>query len=162
MVFKLTVPKKLFVIAMLWASALPFESNAATNSRDALARTQETLSKSLAAQDVRTRVAAENMANAESPGYIPKEVHLGSRVDRKSKATDVHVKNISQNREKVKKVFNPSHPQADENGMVTMPDTDPLINYMDLQKARIDAKHIQKSYQLTTEMRHSTLKMMNQ
>ncbi len=135
---------------------------AAPNKRDVLARTQQTLSRSLAAQDVRTRVAAENMANAESPGYIPKEVHLGSKHDRKTNATDVHVKNIAQNRDKVKKVYNPNHPKADETGNVTMPDTDPLINYMDLQKARIDAKHIQKSYQLTTEMRHSTLKMMNQ
>lgn len=133
----------------------------ARNQQDVLAKTQKTLTKSLEAQNVRTRVAAENMANSASPGYIPKQVQLNSRYNRKTQTTDVNVKSIVQNPDRVRKVYDPNHPQADETGMVTMPDTDPLLNYMDLQKARIDTKHIQKSYQLTTEMRHQTLKMMN-
>ena len=140
----------------------PLSGNAGSNSKDPLARTQKMLSKSLAAQNIRSRVAAENMANGDSAGYIPKEVRLKSKYDKKSKTTNVHVQNIVKNQDKTKLVHDPSHPKADENGMVLMPSTDPLMNYMDLQKAKMDTEHIQKGYQLTTEMRHHTIKMMNQ
>lgn len=134
---------------------------AKNNRHDTLVRTQKTLSRSLAAQKVRTRVAAENMANSSSPNYIPKEVRLQAKQDHKNNTTDVKVHSIYRNKKKTKQVYDPQHPQADETGMLTMPDNDPLLNYMDLQQAKIVTELMQKSYQLTTEMRHHTLKMMN-
>ena len=70
-----------------------------------MARSQKTLMTALKAQNTKTRVAAENMANSSSADYVPKTVYIGSRHNRKSNTTDVNVKNIKRDQKKVKKVF---------------------------------------------------------
>lgn len=148
--------------AMIFSLGFSHSYGKSINNKDSLARTQKTLTTALKAQNTKTRVASENMANSGSADYVPKTVYVGSKHNRKTNSTDVKVKNIQRDPNKVKKVFDPNHPKADADGMVTMPNTDPLMNYMDLQKAKLDTQHIQKSYQLTTEMRHQTIKMIGQ
>lgn len=151
-----------FSVFLIFSTDPAHSSTGTTNKKDSLARSQKTLMTALKAQNTKTRVAAENMANSNSADYVPKTVYVGSKHNRKDDTTYVNVKNIQRDQKKVKKVFDPNHPKSDANGMVSMPDTDPLMNYMDLQKAKLDTQHIQKSYQLTTEMRHQTIKMIGQ
>lgn len=128
---------------------------------DVLAQSHKTLTSALQANKVRMRVAAENMANSQSPEYVPKNVEVRASTDRKNKATVVKVERITRNPEKMKMVYDPTHPKANAEGLVNMPNVDPLITLMDMQRAKLENEHVMKSYQMTTDMRHSTLKMMN-
>lgn len=82
------------------------------------------------AQSMRLNTTASNLANAESVTgpdgkvYRPKQVifaaqPMGEAND--ASATGVKVKEVIEDRTEPRKVHNPGHPYADEQGMVTMP-----------------------------------------
>jgi flagellar basal-body rod protein FlgC len=140
------------------AAQLPLKSQA-TN-QDALKNSQTIIRKALNANNIRMRVAAENMANSSSAGYVPKVVEM--RVMQKSnQPSNVEVKQIRRDPNKVHKVYDPHHPQADADGMVLMPKVDPLMMMMDVNKARLDNERMMKTYQMASDMRHRIIKMMN-
>ena len=131
-----------------------------SNSQDALKNSQTIITKALNANNIRMRVAAENMANSSSAGYVPKVVEM--RVIQKSnQPSNVEVKQVRRDPTQVIKVYDPHHPQADGEGMVLMPKVDPLMMMMDVNKARLDNERMMKTYQMTSDMRHRTIKMMN-
>ena len=136
--------------------------NNAVNKKDVLARSQRILTAAMKANNIRMRVAAENMANNKTADYVPKSVEVRSKHDRKTNATTVQVRNITRDKTKMVKTYDPTHPKADAEGMVNMPKIDPLLTMMDMQRARLDNERAMKSYQMTTEMRHRTIKMMGQ
>ena len=129
---------------------------------DALARSQRVLTSAMKANNIRMRVAAENMANNKTADYVPKSVEVRSQHNRKTNTTDVKVRKISRDKKKMIKTYDPTHPKADRQGMVNMPKIDPLLTMMDMQRAKLDNERAMKSYQMTTDMRHRTIKMMNQ
>ncbi len=132
-----------------------------SRNRDALSGSQRTLTDAIKTNNVRMRVAAENMANSQSAGYVPKKVYVQAKRNRKTNGTTVQVKKISRDKSLISKKLDPTHPKADANGMVEMPNISPLMTMMDMQRAKLESEHAMKSYQMTTDMRHATLKMMN-
>ncbi len=146
----------LFVLVILSA----VESRAGTKN-DALARSQRILTDAMKANNVRMRVAAENMANSKTADYVPKSVEMRAQRDRRTNTTSVKVRNIVRDKNKMIKVHDPSHPKADAQGMLNMPKINPLMTMMDMQRAKGDSERAMKSYQMTTDMRHRTIKLMN-
>ena len=134
----------------------------AASKNDALSRSQKVLTTAMKANNIRMRVAAENMANSKTADYVPKSVEVRSKHDRKTNTTSVEVRNINRDKNKLVPTYDPSHPKADAKGMVNMPKIDPLLTMMNMQRARLDNERAMKSYQMTTDMRHRTIKMMNQ
>ena len=120
-----------------------------------LAQVQRQATAAMRANSLRMRISAENMANAKSPDYTPKAVVVGKGKN------GVVVKDVIQQKNKTRQVFDPNHPQADTQGMVTLPDIDPLITLMDLQQTRLDNERVMKVYQMATDQRHRILSMMN-
>lgn len=133
----------------------------------------------LSAQRVRMDVAAENIANAnttrtESGGaYRRKDVVLesfgtsqtfqsilnekaknGSNIRRTSVKSGVRVSEIVDDPTEQKKVYNPSHPDADENGYVEMPNVDIL-------KETVDTMDATRSYEANVTVLNA-LKQMTQ
>lgn len=133
----------------------------------------------LSAQRVRMDVAAENIANAnttrtESGGaYRRKDVVLesfgtsqtfqsilnekaknGSNIRRTSVKSGVRVSEIVDDPTELKKVYNPSHPDADENGYVEMPNVDIL-------KETVDTMDATRSYEANVTVLNA-LKQMTQ
>ena len=117
-----------------------------------------TSSSSLTAQRLRMDVTSSNIANAETTRarinedgqyepYRRKMVMLEpngtsfktflnkARYGTSSSVGGVKVSRIAADTEAFRSVFNPSHPDADENGFVQYPNVDPLKEMVDLMSA---------------------------
>ncbi|MFC5472010.1 flagellar basal body rod protein FlgC [Cohnella suwonensis] len=109
----------------------------------------------LSAQRLRMDVIAANIANAETTraGYVngkfvpyrrktvvmeavqPKFQDVFAQKLNGNAAQGVQVTAIKEDSSPFKQVYNPSHPDADENGMVYMPNVDMLKEQVDLLEA---------------------------
>lgn len=90
------------------------------------------------AQGTRIRVVAENVANADTPGFRRKQVTFEEVAD--DAARRVRVDRVLEDRSALERVHDPSHPLADDEGYVELSNVNPLIELADLQEA-------QRSYQ---------------
>jgi flagellar basal-body rod protein FlgC len=104
----------------------------------------------LSAERVRVNLAASNLANAETTRgpdgkpyqrldpvleAVPFEAALG---DAGSELSGVRVAEIARDDGPGRRVYSPSHPDADPDGFVTLPDVNPvheIVNLMSAQKA---------------------------
>jgi flagellar basal-body rod protein FlgC len=96
----------------------------------------------LEAQSRRLRVVSENLANAQStaatPGgdpYTRKVVTFENHVDDALGASLVKVSGIERHRTPYRLEHNPSHPAADANGYVKMPNVDIVSEVADMHEA---------------------------
>jgi flagellar basal-body rod protein FlgC len=93
------------------------------------------------AQTVRMRVAAENVANANSTGDNPSEEPFRRRIPLlesttlSSGAEGVRVVGAANDMTAFRQEYNPSHPAAGEDGYVRLPNVDTLVEMMDLRDA---------------------------
>lgn len=87
------------------------------------------------AQGQRLKAAAENMANADSPGYRRKQVHFREAVDRRAGVASVEVGRISRDAAPLRRSYEPGHPLADADGYVTYSNVNALIEMMDMKEA---------------------------
>lgn len=110
---------------------------------DDLLKTFKISSAGLKAQGTRLRVVAENLANANSlpraPGdqpYRRKIVTFRNELDRDLGLPTVRVDRIREDQSNFKKRFDPTHPAADDDGYVLMPNVSSLIETMDMREAQ--------------------------
>lgn len=99
-------------------------------------------SSALGAEKIRMDVVAQNIANAHTTrdvngeAYQRKVVTFESILGAKDGAGGgVKVGGISSDTRPGEKIFNPGHPHADKDGMVTMPNVNPAIEMVDLLSA---------------------------
>ncbi len=120
---------------------------------DSLFSSMNVSAAGMSAQRTRMSVVAENIANAESthtPGggpYQRRQVVLqsigsgGSFADVFSsnpvgqEMRSVRVEKIVRDPAPFVKVYNPSNPDADKNGMVSMPNVNPVMEMVDMNSA---------------------------
>ncbi len=95
------------------------------------------------AQSARLRVVAENLANAnstsETPGLDPYRRQIpvfSSYVDRALGADLVEVSRVTLDPSEFTLRFEPSHPAANEEGYVMLPNVNPMVEMMDLREAQ--------------------------
>lgn len=105
----------------------------------------------LKAQSTRLRIIAENIANADSvstkPGgdpYRRKLIEFGNELDRARDVDLVKVERVTKDTSDFREVYDPTHPGADTNGYVKMPNVNRFIETMDMREA-------QRSYQANIE-----------
>ncbi|MBK1622035.1 flagellar basal body rod protein FlgC [Afifella marina] len=108
---------------------------------DPLASASQIAASGLRAQSTRLRIVAENLANAQSTGttpgadpYVRKTVSFESVLDRTIDAASVKVKALGVDNAPFRLEHDPSHPAADENGNVKMPNVNPIIEMADLRE----------------------------
>jgi flagellar basal-body rod protein FlgC len=96
----------------------------------------------LEAQSKRLRVVTENMANAQStaktPGgdpYTRRVVTFENEVDEAIGANLVKVASIERHRAPYRVEHDPSHPAADANGYVKLPNVDIMAEVADMREA---------------------------
>ncbi len=115
------------------------------------------------AQSARIKVISENVANAETAGltpgadpYIRKTITFKNVMDRENDARMPEVEKISQDKKTpFTEKFMPDHPGADAQGMVKMPNVNPLIELMDMREA-------QRTYEANLGMVEQSRNMYNQ
>ena len=93
------------------------------------------------AQQTRMRIAAENIANANSTGVNPNEDPFRRRspllesTTLASGARGVRVEGAVNDMTDFREEYNPSHPAADDRGYVRLPNVDTLVEMMDMREA---------------------------
>lgn len=95
-------------------------------------------------QGTRVRVSTENMANANTTGLTPgadpyqrKTISFKNALDKELGVNTVRVDKIGvDTRNDFPERFMPEHPAANAQGMVKMPNVDPLVEMMDIREAQ--------------------------
>ncbi|NOX95084.1 MAG: flagellar basal body rod protein FlgC, partial [Alphaproteobacteria bacterium] len=87
------------------------------------------------AQGFRIRVVSENIANNDTPGYHRKLISFNNAFDRKTNMNLVNVGRMSLDRSALSEKYDPSHPMADENGIVKMSNVNLMIEMADGREA---------------------------
>ena len=100
-------------------------------------------SHGMKAQATRLRVISENLANADSTSEVPgrdpyrrKLVTFRNQLDKNLHADSVKVKRIHNDESKLPSKYDPTHPGADANGYILMPNVNPLVEMMDMREAQ--------------------------
>lgn len=95
------------------------------------------------AQTERLRVIAENLANQDSTGSTPganpyrrKTVTFEDRLNKEVGADTVRVRSVGTDKSDFRQKYDPSHPAADANGYVKMPNVNPFVEIMDMREAQ--------------------------
>ncbi len=112
----------------------------------------------MSAERLRMTVAAENLANADSTRkladglpYARQRVVFRSELDQAGKATGAVQGTVVASPRYAQRV-DPSHPDADANGIVTSADIDPILEMVDLMTAS-------KSYEANANASRGLLRM---
>lgn len=101
----------------------------------------EAAAAGMRAQTVRMRIAAENVANANSTGDDPNQEPFRRRIPLLESTTlssgvrGVRVVGAAQDMTEFRREYDPSHPAADADGYVRLPNVDSLVEMMDLRDA---------------------------
>lgn len=113
------------------------------------------------AQGTRLRVISENIANADSTAQTPggepyrrKLVSFRNVVDRELNAQMVRVQSISPDKKDFELRFDPSHPAANAEGYVLMPNVNSLVEMTDMREA-------QRSYEANLAVIESSRGLMS-
>ncbi|MFD1627539.1 flagellar basal body rod protein FlgC [Azospirillum griseum] len=95
------------------------------------------------AQGTRLKVISENLANAnttaETPGDLPyrrKVVTFQNVLDRQMDVDKVKVGKIDVDKKEFQRRFDPSHPSADADGYVLLPNVNSVVEAMDMREAQ--------------------------
>ena len=106
-------------------------------------RSIQTAMSAMRLNDARMRLAAENIANANSTAQTPngepyrrKFMIMESRDDAETGAALVRVGRIQRDRGAFSVRHEPGHPAADENGNVKYPNVDPMIEQVEVREAQ--------------------------
>lgn len=113
-------------------------------------------------QSDRLRTVAQNIANSESAGTRPgeepyrrKTISFEAVMDREAGFDTVQTKNIGTDPSPFNLKYDPSHPAANEQGYVRMPNINPILEMMDMREAR-------RSYEANLNMVEASRAMMSQ
>ncbi|MBK0398111.1 flagellar basal body rod protein FlgC [Limibaculum sp. M0105] len=101
-----------------------------------LKRAMMSAASGMSAQSHRLRLIGENVANADTPGYHRKTVSFETQLDRVSRAAQVSPGPVRLDGTAPRQVFEPGHPLADQDGMLTLSNVDPLIELADAREAQ--------------------------
>ncbi len=95
------------------------------------------------AQTSRLRVIAENLANQDSTGSTPgaepyrrKTITFEDRLDKELGTNTVRVRSVGTDKADLPLKYDPSHPAADANGYVRMPNVNSFVEVMDMREAQ--------------------------
>ena len=110
---------------------------------DDISTAMQIAASGMRAQSSRLRIVAENLANADStaqaPGLDPyrRQVPVFSTyVDRAIGAEMVEMSRVTLDPSEFTLRFDPSHPAADSEGYIALPNVNPLVEMMDLREAQ--------------------------
>jgi len=119
------------------------------------------------AQTTRLRVIAENLANqdttASKPGADPyrrKTVTFENTMDRQLGAPTVHVKDIGHDDSEFTLRYDRSHPAANAEGYVKLPNVNSLVEIMDMREAERSYSANLSVMQATRGMLSRTLELL--
>lgn len=109
-------------------------------------------SSGLKAQATRLRHLAENISNADTPGYRRKLVPFETAFNAGSGVSKVETGRVQLDRSTLERVYDPAHPMADDSGYFDGSNVDLMIELG-------DAREAQRSYEANLKVFEQTRKM---
>jgi len=129
--------------------------------KDSLQKSIEIATKGNEIQSERIKIAAENIANehttSNKPGgdpYRRKVVFVENKYDKKRQNNLLKVKKYGEDKSSFEMKYDPSHPSADANGYVKMPNVRKMIEMADASEA-------QRSYEANLGVIEMSRSMIN-
>lgn len=114
--------------------------------------TLEVLASGMRSQSSRLRHVSENIANADTPGYRRKTVAFEQVMGSQKPSGAVRLGPVQLDQTQLPRVFDPSHPMADQTGHYEGSNVDLIIELA-------DAREAQRSYEANLKMFEQTRKM---
>lgn len=138
-----------------------------TNSVSPLTRALHGLSHGLSNDQKRMEIATENFVNANTTSNVPggdpyrrKIVTYGHEFDPNMGTHAYKVKEIRDSSEFLTE-YDPTHPAADDDGMVKKPNVNTMIESVDFQRAGTDHQAKVEAYKNISRTIHNTIGLMD-
>ncbi|MGJ8617933.1 MAG: flagellar basal body rod protein FlgC, partial [Sulfitobacter sp.] len=109
-------------------------------------------SSGLRAQAMRLRHLSENISNADTPGYRRKTISFETAFAAGDGVAEVEPGRVKLDKSNLEKLYDPTHPMADESGHYSGTNVDLMIELA-------DAREAQRSYEANLKMFEQTRKM---
>lgn len=109
-------------------------------------------SSGLRAQATRLQHLSENISNADTPGYRRKMISFETQMGMRDGVAEVSASRVRLDQTQLDKIYDPSHPMANDSGMYEGSNVDLLIELA-------DAREAQRSYEANLKMFEQTRKM---
>lgn len=114
----------------------------------------------LKAQATRLRHLSENISNVDTPGYRRKTVSFHSELGSRDAPSTVRVSPAHLDRSDLKRVYDPSHPLADESGHFDGSNVNLLIELADAREAQRSYEANLKIFEQTRSMSSSLMELL--
>lgn len=114
----------------------------------------------LKAQATRLRHLAENISNADTPGYRRKLVSFETDYTASRDIAGVETSRVRLDRSDLERVYDPSHPMASEDGYYDGSNVDLLIELSDAREAQRSYEANLKMFEQARQMSSSLMQLL--
>lgn len=114
----------------------------------------------LRAQATRLRHVAENISNADTPGYRRKTVPFQTETTLDGSAGRVKTGNVNLDQSDLDRVYDPAHPMADGTGHYNGSNVDLMIEIADAREAQRSYEANMKMFDQARQMSSSLLDLL--
>lgn len=126
------------------------------------ARSLHVTTSGLRAQATRLRHLAENISNADTPGYRRKLVSFETAFSGGENVSLVETGRVRLDRTSLARLYDPSHPIADEDGYYQGSNVDLMIELSDAREAQRSYEANLKVFEQTRKMSSSLMDLLRQ
>jgi len=125
-----------------------------------LAKALDVSTSGLRAQSSRLRNLSENISNADTPGYRRKTIPFRTEFDAGNGVSKVEVGRVSLDDRAPERIYDPSHPMADDTGYYDGSNVDLLIELADARQAQRSYEANLKMFEQARQMSTSLLQLL--
>lgn len=108
----------------------------------------------------RLRVASENLANSKTPGYRRKILAFEQAFDQAAGISVVRPGRLDLDRSELQKIYDPSHPMANEEGYFDGSNVNSMIEIADAREAQRSYEANLKMFDQSRQMSSSLLELL--
>lgn len=126
------------------------------------AKSLDVTTSGLQAQATRLRHLAENISNADTPGYRRKLISFEATVRGGQGVSAVETGPVRLDQTSLERLYDPSHPMADENGYFEGSNVDLMIELSDAREAQRSYEANLKVFEQTRQMSSSLMELLRQ
>jgi flagellar basal-body rod protein FlgC len=114
----------------------------------------------LKAQATRLRHLAENISNADTPGYRRKMISFETAFDGGRGVAKVETSRVRLDQSELERLYDPSHPMADADGYLNGSNVNLLIELSDAREAQRSYEANLKVFEQTRKMSSSLMELL--
>ena len=122
--------------------------------------TREIAASGMAAQSARMRLVAENIANADTPGYRRKTTSFEAVMSGGDATGRVETGRVSLSRAELQRIHDPGHPLADGRGYYDGSNVDVVLEMADAREAQRSFEANLKMFDQARQMTRSLMDLL--